>query len=483
MLNIWEKLQLLIRSHVAKAAWVTCFCAACTPARILWNGLPDHTDSRLFPNSPLWPTNPQPFIKLDSNITLPPPYFWGKHSYLKPNHSLEYYLKRTKTQSLLILRNDTIVYQYYAPNLNADVELTSLSIAKGVLALLTGIAVHEGKLSLDDNISDWLLLWRDYPGYAPIKVKHLLQMTSGLGFREQYFNPFGGAARFYYGKNLRKKVLKIHPKYAPGTLYRYKSCDPILLTMILEQAVGKTVTEYLQEKLWTPCGMQYSGSWSLDGGDKPIEKSFCGINAKAEDFLRIGQVLLNQGKYNRQQLIPETWIQQLQQLDTSEASPRFYQYYWFQNPESTDYFAEGLNGQLIYLSPATKTVLVRFGSQIDWHWRYNLGYLAGSCNKKFPQKISPTHHKINGRYVFGISSAGDTSMVGKVAVFQIERNTLSLQTEVHKRFSAFPYSDNGFYDPKGKRDIQFYLDKNGEVEYLLWTRGRQSWKLFPQSLP
>ncbi|MCZ2357575.1 MAG: beta-lactamase family protein [Bacteroidia bacterium] len=454
--------------------------SGCTPLHTFWYNMPGHRDIHLFKNRPLIATNPTPFITADSNITLPPPILWGNHRYLKYKHTPEQYLHRTKTYALLILRNDTLVYQYYAPNFNRASELTSFSVAKGILSLLAGIAIDEKKLNLEDSVSEWLLLWRNRPSFAPIQIKHLLQMTSGLNFRDEYVNPFGGAARFYYGKNLRQKVLNLKPKYMPGTVYRYKSCDPILISMILEKATGKSVTEYLQEKIWNPCGMQFSGSWSLDGGFQPIEKSFCGLNAKPEDLLRLGQVMLHQGKYNQKQIIPPKWLQEIQHIDGREASPRFYQYYWYLSAESTDYFAEGINGQLLYISPSTQTVIVRLGSQIDWHWRDNLGNLAGSCSKKIPIKITPSHRLIAGSYIFSVSDSGDTSMLGKKAKFWISGNRLYIKTDIHKTFSAFPYQEKSFYDPKNQRNLQFLLNDSGQIDHILWTRGRQTWKLLPE---
>ena len=100
------------------------------------------------------------------------------------------------------------------------------------------------------------------------------QMTSGLDYNEGYFNPFGDVATFYYGTNLRKAIFKMKLKEEPGKTFEYLSGNTQILGLVLERAIkDKTITQYLQEKLWTPLEMEYDASWSIDRKDG-LEKPF-----------------------------------------------------------------------------------------------------------------------------------------------------------------------------------------------------------------
>lgn len=82
-----------------------------------------------------------------------------------------------------------------------------------------------------------------------------------------------------------------------------------MLGLVLERALkDKTITQYLQEKLWTPLGMEYDASWSIDKKKDGLEKTFCCLNARARDFAKIGRLYLQNGKWNDQQIVPADWL-------------------------------------------------------------------------------------------------------------------------------------------------------------------------------
>ena len=121
-------------------------------------------------------------------------------------------------------------------------------------------------------------------------------MTSGLDFKESYFNPFGHAATFYYGTNLRKAIKKLKLKNEPGKDFDYVSGNTQFLGLILERALkNKSITKYLEEKIWIPLEMEYDATWSLDRKRNGLEKTFCCLNARARDFAKIGRLFLNKG--------------------------------------------------------------------------------------------------------------------------------------------------------------------------------------------
>jgi CubicO group peptidase (beta-lactamase class C family) len=137
--------------------------------------------------------------------------------------------------------------------------------------------------------------------------------------------------------------------------------------LILERATGKSVTEYLNEKIWTHLGTEYDASWSIDRNKNGLEKTFCCINARARDFAKFGRLYLNKGNWQGTQLIPENWVIESTTPTREEGGAARYKYQWWLT--QLGYEANGLHGQFIYVCPQKNVVLVRLGKRdgdIQW---------------------------------------------------------------------------------------------------------------------
>ena len=133
-----------------------------------------------------------------------------------------------------------------------------------------------------------------------------------------------------------------------------------MLGLILERALNnKNITQYMQEKIWSPLGMEYNGSWSLDRKKNGLEKTFCCLNASAIDFAKIGRLYLYKGNWNGQQIISEQWVNESTKTETSQGSVDYYQYNWYISKESFD--ASGMLGQMLYVNPSKELIIVRLG--------------------------------------------------------------------------------------------------------------------------
>ncbi|WP_421795007.1 serine hydrolase domain-containing protein [Haliscomenobacter sp.] len=286
------------------------------------------------------------------------------------NGPFDQYLEDHKTVAFLIIKNDTIQYEKYFKGYDHESIVPSFSMAKSVTSILIGCAIDEGLIqSVDEPIVKYIPELNKV-GFDRVTIKHLLQMTSGIQFNESYANPFGDAASFYYGLNLRKQIEKMKLKSEPGKQFEYISGNTQLLGLILERVLkGKTVTQYLQEKLWTPLGMEYDASWSIDRKKNGLEKTFCCLNARARDFAKIGRLYKNEGNWNGQQIVSQAWVEASTKLDTTNGSVRYYQYQWWLPTPGEDFMAEGILGQFVYVNPAKDLIIVRLGKnegKADW---------------------------------------------------------------------------------------------------------------------
>lgn len=280
------------------------------------------------------------------------------------------FLEDNRTVAFLIIKNDTIQYEKYFNKYAEESIVPSFSMAKSVTSILIGCAIDEGLIqSVDEPITNYIRELKPN-GFEVVTIRHVLQMTTGIKYNESYTNPFGDAASFYYGRNLRKLTGKMQLEVEPGTRFQYASGNTQLLGLLLERALkDRTVTDYLQEKLWTPLGMEYDASWSIDRKKNGLEKTFCCLNARARDYAKIGRLYLNNGNWDGKQIVSEKWVEESVKLDTADGSARYYQYQWWLPQAGTDFMAEGILGQFVYVHPEKNLIIVRLGKKhgkTDW---------------------------------------------------------------------------------------------------------------------
>lgn len=335
--------------------------ASCQLGRFVFYNFADINDYKKFQSRPLITGNSHFNFKTTHS---------GKFPKELNGIPFDKYLSDNNTVAFLIIKNDTIQYEKYFKGYDQERIVPSFSMAKSVTSILIGCAIEEGFIkSVDEPITNYIPEL-EKNGFDKVTIKHLLQMTSGIKFNESYVNPFGDAASFYYGVNLRKEIRKVKLKSEPGKKFDYVSGNTQLLGLVLERSLkGKTITSYLQEKLWTPLGMEYDGSWSIDRKKNGLEKTFCCLNARARDFAKIGRLYKNKGNWNGMQIISQKWVEESTKSDTSEGSADFYQYQWWLPTPSEDFIAEGILGQFVYVNPSKDLIIVRLGKnegKADW---------------------------------------------------------------------------------------------------------------------
>ncbi len=334
---------------------------SCQLGRFVFYNFADIKDHKKFQSRPLT-ANASSFHFQTTNK--------GKFPKELNNIPFDKYLEDNKTVAFLIIKNDTIQYEKYFKGYDKESIVPSFSMAKSVTSILIGCAIDEGLIkSVDEPITNYIPeLTKN--GFDKVTIKHLLQMTSGIKFNESYVNPFGDAASFYYGLNLRKEIGKIKLKTEPGKKFEYVSGNTQLLGLVLERSLKeKTITSYLQDKIWTPLEMEYDASWSIDRKKNGLEKTFCCLNARARDFAKIGRLYKNKGNWNGKQIVSQKWVEESTKLDTSVGSANFYQYQWWLPTPNEDFMAEGILGQFVYVNPSKDLIIVRLGKKegkADW---------------------------------------------------------------------------------------------------------------------
>lgn len=274
------------------------------------------------------------------------------------SRTLDELAEQHRTSAMIVIRNDTILYENYFRHFTEESYHTSFSVAKSFVSALVGIAIQEGYIeNMEQSIVEFMpeLLHRE--GFEDIKLRHLLNHTSGFKL-----NLTMDGGYLYYGSNVWDSVHKLTLKHKPGTKQHYGNINIQLMAIILERATGKCVSEYLEEKVWTKIGTEAPAFWSVDRND--FEKAYCCLNARARDFARFGRLFLNNGDWEGEQVIDADWIKSSTARDTTEGSGWSYHNSWYKGSDLyQDYMAIGLYQQYIYICPIKNIVIVRFGTR------------------------------------------------------------------------------------------------------------------------
>lgn len=370
LISVIAILEIILSLYIILATVTCCMFPPQFLSRVLTHYDSDATDYKIFPERKIEKGNsPYIYKKTDNSLSeLPIKYTDGKN---QKNKILQSFVNDTKTTSFLIVKDGTLIYEQYANGYGENSVNTSFSMAKSIVSLLIGKAIEEGYiLSVKQPISDYIIEFKD-KSIGNTTIEQLLLMRSDIEYDEDKFLWFGDDSLTYWHPDLRKLALEhtaMTSKY--NGKFHYNNYHPLLLGIILERSTSLSVSEYFEKTFWRNIGAEENASWSLDSEKSAFEKMESGINFRAKDFIKIGSMLLDKGKWEGKTLISESWIHQsvYGEYDSLEYSGTFlekknvgYKYMWYYVNNSTDFFAWGKSDQILYISPENNTVILRCG--------------------------------------------------------------------------------------------------------------------------
>lgn len=325
------------------------------------NVVPQPTNSFNFPSAKNQISLPEKFNARDSSLTT------------------QAFLDFTLTDALLIIRHDSILYEYYGNGFTAGDHHISWSMAKSVVSALFGIALEEGKIkSIEQTVTDYLPEFKG-TGYDGVRIKDVLQMSSGVGFNEDYgdFNSDINVMGRYFalGMPMGDFAKRLKRARQPGTYNHYVSIDTQVLGMILVKATGRSITDYMEEKLWSKIGAEDEAFWIVD--KTGMEFALGGLNCTAKDYAKVGQLFLDSGRWQGKQIVPEAWVRASVTPDAPHVMPGKrnsadrkdgYGFQWWIPFGGEDEFdAQGIYDQFIYIDPDKDVVIVKLSS--NYHFK------------------------------------------------------------------------------------------------------------------
>jgi CubicO group peptidase (beta-lactamase class C family) len=300
-----------------------------------------------------------------------------RYSYRGKQSSIEEYLSRNPVTGLLIAKDSEILCEHYQYGRTDHDRFLSQSMVKSITGILIGIAVSEGAIKSVDDTAETYVPGFKGTEYGRTPIRDLLHMSSGVEFREEEdgardLNLLWKDMVRGWGIETRGTINSIkqfnHRIAPPGTRFFYASIEPDVLGQVLHNAINKSASDFLQEKVWEPIGAEADATWFLDA--EGFELAHFGFNAVLRDYARLGRLLAHDGAWEGKQIIPAQWMMDATTVRASDAyllpgkamapQPFGYGYLLWLLPGARRQFAlVGDLGQRICVDPASKLVMVQ----------------------------------------------------------------------------------------------------------------------------
>lgn len=260
--------------------------------------------------------------------------------------------------SVMVLRHGRVIAEGWWKPYAAEHPHSMFSVSKSFTSIAIGLAIAEGRLTLDDLVVDLLpddLPAEITPRLTTLAVRHLLTMTTG------HATDTVSLADESHGENWARSILAQPLDFAPGTHYVYNSGASYLLSAILQRLTSERLLDYLTPRLFEPLAIA-SASW--ESCPRGIDAGGWGLSITTEDLAAFGQLLLQRGQWNGRQLVAAGWIDEATsaQVDTSATDHDLdgrqgYGFQFWRN-RLAGYRADGAFGQFCIVLPKQDAVVV-----------------------------------------------------------------------------------------------------------------------------
>jgi CubicO group peptidase (beta-lactamase class C family) len=275
--------------------------------------------------------------------------------------TVDSYMSANRTSGVIVLQDGKIVLERYGLDRTPQERWTSFSVAKSLTSTLVGAAIQDGKIKgPDDKVTDYVPELKG-SAYEGVTVRQLLMMSSGVKWNEDYTDPKSDVAQAGFtgsepGMDPLVSYMRHLPRDAePGTKWHYDTGETDMVGIMVSNAVGKSLSQYLSEKVWTTYGMEQDAVWMVDASGKQ-ERGGCCISMTLRDYARVGQFILDGGTARGRHVVPSWWVAQAttKQIDNGAGG---YGYFWWIR-DNGSYDAVGIFGQSITTFRDERLVIV-----------------------------------------------------------------------------------------------------------------------------
>ncbi len=311
--------------------------------------------------------------------------------------SFESVFEENDADGVIVVHNDTILYENYWNGLSKDYQHIWFSMTKSLTNTALGILVSQKKIDLSASPAQYVLELRGTP-WERTTIQDVLNMSAALGYAESYtdtagffYKYYGNATHFFYVPEgdsnpetatvlgtydfLAKKATQ-NEGLEPGYKFEYNSSNTDVISWIITKVTGKPLNEFIQENIWSKIGAEHDAYIATDNAYTPVAAG--GMNSTLRDAALYGTLILNRGKIDGKQLVPAEWIDQPLNLTATDkeryARNGFYKesgfpfiayknFWWILDETKGEYVALGIHGQVLYINRSANLVIAFFSSQ------------------------------------------------------------------------------------------------------------------------
>lgn len=286
------------------------------------------------------------------------------------SYTLKEHVDKNNVMGLMVVRDGKIIDQHYRSERRETDLFTSFSMAKSMISVLIGIALDEGLIkSLDDPVSRYTSRINE-SSYSKVSIRSLLRMASGIPFNETYTGKndiyyLDQALRFSSNSSVVKTLNSMQRSSSgEGKKFNYASVETVVLAEALRGATGKSVCQFMQEKLWEKIGAEHDAWWNIDSEANELGYAF--FNATQLDYAKVAVMLANMGEINGKRVVSAEYVDEATNVERQPegfkygqaASYEGYGYQFWLREKPGRYFMKGTNGQYAGIDRDTKTVMV-----------------------------------------------------------------------------------------------------------------------------
>jgi len=292
------------------------------------------------------------------------------------------WLESSFTDGFIVIKNNKIIAEHYLNGMTPSTLHLAQSVSKSVTATAFGILSTRGLVDPERLIIDYLPELAD-TAYATARLRHILDMTSGVRFDENYTDPYSDAGRIdvasgwkqptlpgKWPSSMHELILDLKTITRPhGAQFEYRSIETDVLAWVMERVTGKGLPEIVSDEIWQKIGAEHDGCFTVDGTGFALGDG--GFNATLRDFARFGLLWANQGMVGNQQILPRTWIEATRQGDSSlfhspytDVLPNgaYRNQFWLTKGHGGVLLCRGVFGQLIYIDVEQSFVAVKLST-------------------------------------------------------------------------------------------------------------------------
>ena len=286
------------------------------------------------------------------------------------------------TDGILVLHRGQVVYERYFGVLDAATQHLAFSVTKSFVATIAGILAVEGALDDRATVASYLPELKD-SGFANATLAHLLDMTTGVKYTEDYVDDKAGIWELARAGNFRPRpatyrgpgsfyeyLQTVEQDYGHGQRFAYKTANTDVLAWVLRRVTGKTTSGLMFDYLWSKLGVEQDAYFTID--TTGIEFAGAGLNLTLRDLARFGEMMRLGGRYNGRQIVPAVVIDDIRAGGDREQFAgagytqlpgwSYRRMWWVSHNEHGAFAARGIHGQAVYVDPAAEMVVARFAS-------------------------------------------------------------------------------------------------------------------------